>query len=106
MSKSKRSYEERIEELRIKEQAALETAKKYEERKKQLERRKKDEEARARTHRLIEVGAAVESVLGCPVTKEDLPKLTAFLKRQEANGKYFSRAMGKHDDTGNENGNL
>lgn len=43
MSKSKRSYEERIEELRIKEQAALETAKKYEERKKQLERRKKDD---------------------------------------------------------------
>lgn len=40
------------------------------------------------------------------MTKEDLPKLIAFLKRQEANGKYFSRAMGKHDDTGNENGNL
>lgn len=71
-----------------------------------LNAEKKDEEARARTHRLIEVGAAVESVLGCPVTKEDLPKLIAFLKRQEANGKYFSRAMGKHDDTGNENGNL
>lgn len=106
MSKSKRSYEERIEELRLKEQAALETAKKYEERKKQLERRKKDEEARIRTHRLIEVGASVESVLGCPIEKEDLPKLIGFLKRQEANGKYFSKAMGKHNEATEENGNV
>lgn len=106
MSKSKRSYEERIEELRLKEQAALETAKKYEERKKRLERQKKDAEARIRTHRLIEVGASVESVLGCPIEKEDLPKLIAFLKKQETNGKYFSKAMGKNDEVKAENGNV
>lgn len=101
MSKSKRSYEERIEELRQKEQAALETAKKYEERKKRLERQQKDLEAKARTHRLIEVGATVESVLGYPIEKEDLPKLMAFLKKQELNGKYFSKAMGRNDENSN-----
>lgn len=106
MSKSKRSFEERIEELQLKEQAALETAKKYEERKKKLERQKKDEEARARTHRLIEVGATVEAVLGCPIEKADLPKLMNFLKRQESNGKYFSKAMGKNGEVTEENRNV
>ena len=35
----------------------------------------------------------MESVLGRPVTEEDVPKLIVFLKKQESNGKYFSRAM-------------
>ena len=37
----------------------------------------------------------MESVLGCPIEEEDLPKLIGFLKRQEANGKFFSKAMQK-----------
>ena len=106
MSKSKRSYEERLSELQEKEKAALEMARKYQERKKKLERQKKDEDAKKRTHRLIEVGASVESVLGCPIEKEDLPKLIAFLKKQETNGKYFSKAMGKTDEVTAENGNV
>lgn len=32
-------------------------------------------------------------MLGRPVTEEDVLKLIAFLKKQESNGKYFSRAM-------------
>lgn len=35
----------------------------------------------------------MESVLGCPIEEEDIPKLIGFLKRQEANGRYFSKAM-------------
>ena len=35
----------------------------------------------------------MESVLGCPIEEEDIPKLISFLKKQEANGKYFSKAM-------------
>ena len=97
MSRSKKSYEERMAELRAKEQSALENAKKYQERMKKLERQKKSEDARLRTHRLIEVGASVESVLGFPIEKDDLPKLISFLKKQEANGRYFSKAMGKVD---------
>ncbi len=37
----------------------------------------------------------MESVLGCPIEEEDLPKLIGFLKRQETNGKFFSKAMQK-----------
>ena len=36
-----------------------------------------------------------ESVLGYPIEEEDIPKLIGFLKRQEANGRYFSKAMQK-----------
>ena len=106
MSKSKRSYEERLSELQEKENAALEMVKKYQERKKKLERQKKDEDAKKRTHRMMEVGAAIESVLGCAIEKEDLPKLIGFLKRQEVNGKYFSKAMGKTDEVTAESGNV
>ena len=41
------------------------------------------------------IGGAVESVLGCPIEEDDIPKLIRFLKRQEANGRYFSKAMQK-----------
>ena len=53
------------------------------------------EESKKRTHRLCQIGGAVESVLGCPIEEEDLPKLIGFLKRQETNGKFFSKAMQK-----------
>ena len=62
---------------------------------KELEKRKKAEESKKRTHRLCQIGGAVESVLGCPIEEEDLPKLIGFLKRQETNGKFFSKAMQK-----------
>lgn len=60
-------------------------------------RRKKamyaEQERKARTKRLIEIGAVVEGVLGHPITKEDLPKLKGFLETQETRGKFFSSAM-------------
>ena len=71
----------------------LEKLKQYQAQRKQLEKRKKEEERKIRTHRLIQIGGAVESVLGRAVTEEDIPKLIAFLKKQEANGRYFSKAM-------------
>ena len=48
---------------------------------------------------LCQIGGAVESVLGCPIEEEDLPKLIGFLKRQETNGKFFSKAMQKEPFT-------
>ena len=42
-----------------------------------------------------DAGGAVESVLGSAIEEEDIPKLIGFLKRQEANGKFFSKAMQK-----------
>lgn len=61
--------------------------------KKAILQREKQAERKARNKRLIEIGGAVESVLGHPIEKEDLPKLINFLKQQEERGHYFSKAM-------------
>ena len=102
MAKSTKSYEERMLEMEKKEQESLEKAKRYAAQKKELLKRKKAEESKKRTHRLCQVGGAVESVLGAPIEEEDIPKLIGFLKKQEANGKFFSKAMQKetHTDMG------
>ena len=95
MAKSTKTYEERIRALEKKEQESIEATKKLIAQRKELEKRKKAEESKKRTHRLCQIGGAVESVLGCPIEEEDLPKLIGFLKRQETNGKFFSKAMQK-----------
>ena len=95
MAKSTKTYEERIRALEKKEQESIEATKKLIAQRKELEKRKKAEESKKRTHRLCQIGGAVESVLGCPMEEEDLPKLIGFLKRQETNGKFFSKAMQK-----------
>ena len=95
MSRSTKSYEERLLEMERREQESLEKAKKYAAQKRELQKRQKAEERKKRTHRLCVIGGAVESVLGCPIEEEDIPKLIGFLKRQEANGRYFSKAMQK-----------
>ena len=95
MARSKKTYEERIYELEKKEQESIEATKKLIAQRKELEKRKKAEESKKRTHRLCQIGGAVESVLGCAIEEEDIPKLVGFLKRQEANGKFFSKAMQK-----------
>ena len=99
MAKSTKTYEERIRALEKKEQESIEATKKLIAQRKELEKRKKAEESKKRTHRLCQIGGAVESVLGCPIEEEDLPKLIGFLKRQETNGKFFSKAMQKEPFT-------
>lgn len=64
---------------------------------KQIKARHSQEERKARTKRLIEVGATVESVLGRSIEKEDLPKLKSFLENQEQRGQFFSKAMERED---------
>ena len=83
MSKSSRSLEERALEKQKQLDKLLEKVKHYEAQIKQLDDRKKDEDRRRRTHRLIEIGATVESVLGRPIEKEDLPLLIRFLEYQD-----------------------
>ena len=95
MAKSTKTCEERIRALEKKEQESIEATKKLIAQRKELEKRKKAEESKKRTLRLCQIGGAVESVLGCPIEEEDLPKLIGFLKRQETNGKFFSKAMQK-----------
>ena len=95
MARSTKSYEERLLQLEKREQESLEKAKRYAAQKKELLKRKKAEESKKRTHRLCQIGGAVESVIGSAIEEEDIPKLVGFLKRQEANGKFFSKAMQK-----------
>lgn len=58
-----------------------------------IKTRQSEKQRKARTKRLIEIGAVVESVLGRPIEKEDLPKLKKFLEEQEDRGHFFSKAM-------------
>lgn len=99
MAKSTRSIGERIQEKDLQAQKLMEKAKQYEAQRKQLVKRQQEEERKKRTHRLIQIGAAVESVLGSAIEEEDIPKLIAFLNKQEANGRFFSKAMQKSPDT-------
>ena len=95
MAKSTKSFEERMLEMEKREQESLAKARRYAAQKRELKKRQKEIENRKRTHRLCQIGGAVESVLGAPIEEEDIPKLISFLKKQEANENYFSRAMGK-----------
>ena len=52
---------------------------------------------KARTKRLIEIGAAAESILGRPFQDNDLQKFLNFLKQQETNGNYYFKAMNNTD---------
>ena len=95
MAKSTKSYEERMLEMEKKEQESLEKAKRYAAQKKELLKRKKAEESKKRTHRLCQVGGAVESVLGAPIEEEDIPKLIGFLKSRKPMGNFFQRQCRK-----------
>ena len=70
-------------------------------RKQQQQAKEKEKERKARTHRLIEIGGAVESVLGRPIEKEELPKLITFLKKQEEKGQFLSKALSEQTKTTN-----
>lgn len=100
---AKRTFEERLNELSKKQTAYLEKANNLSQQIKVLEKKEAEENRKKRNHRLIEVGAAVESVLGSPIEEKDIPKLIGFLKKQEANGNYFSVAMGVKERNDNSN---
>lgn len=51
------------------------------------------QERKARTKRLIEIGAVVEKVYGDSIEKELLPYLEKFLSGQNERGHYFSNAL-------------
>ena len=74
MARSTKSYEERMLQLEKKEQESLEKAKKYAAQKRELKKRQKDVETKKRTHRLCQIGGAVESVLGSAIEEEDIPQ--------------------------------
>ena len=92
---SKRTLQERIQEKNERYEQVMAKAKQYEAQKKQLEKRQKEEDRKIRTRRLIQIGGAAESVLGREFTDDDILRFMNFLKLQEKNGGYFTRAMSK-----------
>lgn len=67
------------------------------EREKMLKKRLAQEERKARTKRLIQIGAEVESVYGKPIEEDKLLLLRKFLLEQEQRGKYFSKALAEDE---------
>ena len=87
---AQRTYDERIAELQKKRDQ-------LKEQEKALIKRQNAEERKKRTRRLIELGGIVESVLGRPTVDEDKTRFLNFLKKQENNGKFFTKAMNEKD---------
>ena len=67
--------------------------------KRQLQKKEAAENRKARTRRLIMIGAEVEKILGKPIEEHDLPKLKRFLECQEARVN-FSKAMAAEPTAG------
>ncbi len=95
MPRSKKTIDERIDIKDDEIQKLLERANQLKAQKRQLEQRKKAEERKARTHSLIVIGGVVASVLNRDFVDGDDMRLMNFLKQQERNGNYFSKAMNK-----------
>lgn len=83
---AQKSFDEKMEEL-LRKQEQLKAQEKA------LRQRHSEEERKKRTRRLIELGGIVESVLGRPTTDQDKVRFMYFLKLQERNGGFFSKAM-------------
>ena len=83
---AKKDYDEEILALEQKIQQAREKIRRTKAQRSQAQRK-------ARTHRLIEIGAIVESVLGRELDDDDKIRLQNFLIYQDKRGGYFSRAM-------------
>ena len=103
MAKSTKSYEERMLEMEKKEQESLEKAKQI----CSTEERTSETKERPRKVKNEPIGSVRLAVrwnpfLVLPIEEDDIPKLIGFLKRQEANGKFFSKAMQKETNTDTE----
>lgn len=81
-----KSYDERIADIQ-KRQEQLKAQEKA------LKKRQSEEMRKKRTRRLIELGGIVESILGRETVDEDKMRFLNILKKQEANGNYFTKAM-------------
>lgn len=93
---TQKSFDEKMEEL-LRKQEQLKAQEKA------LRQRHSEEERKKRTRRLIELGGIVESVLGRPTTDQDKVRFMYFLKLQEKNGGFFSKAMNDERIGGDEN---
>jgi hypothetical protein len=86
MANTKRSVDERIADLKRKEDE-------IKAQKKKLLSQKSAEERKADTHHKIQLGGAVIKMLNRPFVDGDVERLIKFLQLQEDRGSYFTKAM-------------
>ena len=93
MPRTKRDYAERLAEIEQRETAAKVKIDAI-----RAEKREREKERKARTKRLIEIGAVMEHVLGRPIEHGDLPALQEAVEQfehAEKSPKGFSRKIWK-----------
>ena len=84
-----KSYDERIAELNVKKEQKEKELSELKAKERKLLQEKKALERKARTKRLIETGAIIESVLGRPVEEEDIEpikQLIAYYRNKKLSG--------------------
>ena len=72
---------------------------------KRLDAENKKKRRQLDAHNKIVMGGVVRSVLGRDFEEGDDRRLFYFLKMQERNGHYFTKAMNRRDPEGNKNPN-
>ena len=75
-----KSYEERIAELDAKKEQKEKELAQLKAKQKKLQQQQKALERKARTKRLIETGALIESILGRPVEQEDIEPIKQLIE--------------------------
>ena len=95
MPRSTKTLDERIDIKDEEIQKMLEKTNQLKAQKRALEQKKKAEERKSRNHHMIQIGGAVMSVLGRDFIDGDDLRILNFLKGQERNGGYFTKAMNK-----------
>lgn len=98
MPRTKRDYAERLAEIEQREAAAKVKIDAIRAEKRRLQNRECEKERKARTKRLIEIGAVMEHVLGHPIEHGDLPALQEAieqLEHAEKSPKWLSRKIWK-----------
>ena len=93
MPRSKRSYEERIDEKDEEIRKATERLKQIQNQKRNLEKQQREKERKERTRRLIIIGGIAEKALGREFVPGDEERFEKFLYGQESRGGYYSKAM-------------
>ena len=84
-----KSYDERIAELNVKKEQKERELAELKAKERKLLQEKKALERKARTKRLLETGAIIESVLGRPVEEEDIEpikQLIAYYRNKKLSG--------------------
>lgn len=94
----KRTLEQRISELREKQELNKAEGKKLKEEERRLKARLSAENRKKHNSHMIQIGDLVYTILGRDYQEGDIERLSAFLNSLERGGKIFSEAMNVKQD--------